>query len=86
MKYTNNYYLIDKYIGEHIKDKRIKMGIPLVDFAGKFNMSKNRFFNYEAGIRTMPLDTYYDVCKALKIDAEKLFKEAQEYMRKETFK
>lgn len=86
IRYANNYYLIDEYIGARFKEKRLSKGISLVDFASSLNMSKNRYCNYEMGIRTMQMDTYYEICKALKIDPEKLFKEAQDYMRKQTFK
>lgn len=82
----NDNEIIDKYIGQVIKNKRTKLGISLVDFAHEFNMSKGRYGNYENGSRSLSIDMYIDICKRLKINAEKLYKDAQDYQRKEMFK
>ncbi len=81
-----NYNLIDIYIGEKIKELRKKHGYSLVDVATTIGVSKQRYANYEAAIRSMPMDIYKKVCKIYNVDAEELFKEAQDYMRTEVFK
>ena len=86
MRTTKGYDYMDKYIGQSIKAERTKRGYSLVDFANKLNISKQRCSNYETGYRSLPLDMYFKICKELKINAEQLYKEAQDYMRKQIFK
>jgi DNA-binding XRE family transcriptional regulator len=81
----NDNNLIDTYIGEKIKERRIKMNYPMTDFAMMLEVRKTTYNNYEAGIRSMPIDLYMNVCKKLNLNAERLYKEAQDYQRKIMF-
>lgn len=83
---NNGYSYMDYYIAEHIKEERLKRGISLTDFANELNLSKQRYSMYEKTERSMPLDVFFKCCSLLNIDDEKLYTEAQEYMRKEIFK
>lgn len=81
-----DYGLMDEFLGSAIRDKRNEMGLSLTDVAVEIGISKSRLSNYEQAIRSMPLDIYVKVCDVLHINAEKLYIEAQTYMRKKIFK
>lgn len=82
----NDYGLMDIYIGDAIRTARLAKGIALVDFAIQFKLTKQRYYNYEQGIRSLPLDLFVQMCKYLNIDPTQLYKDAQDHMRKELFK
>lgn len=81
-----DYNLIDEYIGKRLKEERYRYGYSLEEVAIKLGITRQRYANYEAAIRSMPMDLYKIVCKIYNLDAEALFKEAQDYMRAEVFK
>lgn len=81
-----DYKIIDEYIGNVLKTKRLEQNIGLVEMAEKVGTYKQRYSNFETGFNSFPLDIYKEVCEILHVDAVKLFEEAQEYLKKETFK
>lgn len=81
----NDYSYMDEYLASKIRDARIKRGYSMVDFAHKFNISKQRYFNYETGARSLSLRLFIQMCEALGLDAEQTYKEAQDYMREKVF-
>lgn len=85
MKTSTGYVYMDKYISNVIKTKRIEKQIGLTELADSLDISKQRYFWYENGERSLPLDLYFKICKILDIDDEQLFTEAQDYMRKMIF-
>lgn len=86
MNNINDYHYINEYIAKEFKKKRNQYGYSLADMGAKMNISRSRYCNYEMGIRGIPTDKYFDICKILNINAEKLFEDAQNYMREEIFK
>lgn len=81
-----DYEAMDRFIGSAIREKRNKLGLSLADVSEQIGIRRSRLSNYEQAIRSMPLDLYIKVCDVLHIDAEKLYAEAQDYMRKQIFK
>lgn len=81
-----DYNLIGVFIGKRLKEERYKYGYSLEEVAYKLGISRQRYANYEAAIRAMPMDLYVKACRIYNINPEKLFKKAQDYMREEVFK
>lgn len=81
----NDNNIIDAYIGEKIRERRIKKKYSMTEFAMMFNVRKTTYNNYEMGIRSMPIDLYMNICKKLNMNAEKLYKDAQDYQRRIMF-
>lgn len=81
-----NYKIVDVFIGNAIKAKRQEKNIGLVEMSERLGTYKQRYSNFESGIRSFPIDMYKQVCKILNIDPVELFEEAQEYLKQETFK
>lgn len=79
------YEIMDKYIGEKLAEARAHKGESLATTGEHVGLNRQTFYNYEKGARTMPIDVYVRVCRYFGIDAEELFKEAQDYMREHTF-
>lgn len=80
-----DYRVVDIFIGNVIKERRLEKKIGLVEMAKKLGTYKQRYSNFETGSRSFPLDMYKDVCKILGIDPVELFDKAYEHLKKETF-
>lgn len=80
-----DYKIVDEYIGNVLRTKRLEQNIGLVEMAEKVGTYKQRYSNFETGHNSFPLDTYKEVCRILHVDPVALFEEAQEYLKKETF-
>ena len=82
----NNDNLLNDYIMSEIKSVRLQKGISVTAFSQILKINKQRYSNYESGIRLVPFDLMIKMCQYLGIDSYELYKNAQDYMRNELFK
>lgn len=77
-----NYYPIDKYIAISIKNARIGNHITMQELANKLGITRSTYCRYEHAERSIPSNTFRNLCKYLKLNDIVILREAQEYMIK----
>lgn len=60
--------LMDVYIGEQLKEKRIALRYSLSDVGKFLGISKVTVFNYENGFTAMNISTIIKLCGLLRLD------------------
>lgn len=92
------YNKIDQFIGDKIKDARLLKRMSQKDLADYTSMRLKKDFGYKKGIsyqavslyekgeRSMPEHVYSLFCQALGIDADSLFNEGLDYVKRKANK
>lgn len=68
---------VDYYAGQIIKEKRKEKRLTQTQLGEKVGLPYSTLACYESGLRGMSLETFFILCKALKIDVNDAQKEIQ---------
>lgn len=71
-----NYSTIDEILGKAIREARESQGIRLTKLANDLGVAKQTLSYYETGQRSIPEEIFSRSCEELKLNPQKILKEA----------